>query len=409
MVEQTEGYIALYRKYRPKIFDDIHGQNAIVQTLKNQIINNRIGHAYLFCGPRGTGKTSLAKIFAKTINCESHNSGNPCLQCDTCLSTEQNVNIDIIEIDAASNNGVDSIRDLIEESKYLPQRGRFKVYIIDEVHMLSTSAFNALLKTLEEPTNNVVFILATTEEHKVPKTIRSRCQRHSFKLIREIDIIVTLESILKQENITYDSDALIHIARLSNGGLRDAVSITGQCADYVTNNKITLTDVMTLFGETLDATTNALVQCINNKNIPKILEIVTEQQQEGKSLYHLCLELYKYYRDEYLYNSSIDPIIYQRYMTIMAELAERLKMNNDRTIFEIELIKMCNPRTESNYESIYQRIQDLEDIVLKLTQNKLLEIAVVHPVAKINPDLAKQFKTRSFKSCERVTKELYCI
>lgn len=409
MTEKTQEYVALYRKYRPKLFDDIQGQKAIVQTLQNQITNNRVGHAYLFCGPRGTGKTSLAKIFAKAINCKSDDNGNPCLQCESCLAMAQNINIDIVEIDAASNNGVDNIRDLIEESKYLPQGGKYKVYIIDEVHMLSSSAFNALLKTLEEPTTNVVFILATTEEHKVPKTIRSRCQKHSFRLIKEIDIILKLEEILNLEGIEYENEALIHIARLSNGGLRDAVSLTDQCINYIKNNKITYKDVMDLFGETLDATTNTLVRCIDKKDIPGVFEIVTEQQLEGKSLYHLCLELYRYYRDEYFHNSNIDSIVYQRYMTIMADLAERLKMNNDRTIFEVGVIKMCNPRTDSDYETLYQRVQGLEDIIEKLTQNKLLELKFEQLSANNNSDLEKEFVTRTFSSCTGIKHELYYI
>ena len=174
-------YLALYRKYRPRTFDEVYGQQAIVQTLRNQVITNRIAHAYLFSGPRGTGKTSIAKIFSMAINCQNPVNGSPCLQCESCKRTLDGLNIDITEIDAASNNGVDNIRDLIEESKYVPQYGKRKVYIIDEVHMLSQSAFNALLKTLEEPPKTVTFILATTEEYKVPRTIYSRCQRYNFK------------------------------------------------------------------------------------------------------------------------------------------------------------------------------------------------------------------------------------
>ena len=198
-------YIALYRKYRPKTFDEVYGQHAIVQTLTNQIKANRIAHAYLFCGPRGTGKTSIAKIFAKAINCSNPNNGSPCLQCKCCQETAQGLNVDIIEIDAASNNGVDNIRELIEESRYRPQHGKYKVYIIDEVHMLSNSAFNALLKTLEEPTGNTIFILATTEVHKVPPTIFSRCQRYNFKLLTNEEIVEALQDILTKENYTINN------------------------------------------------------------------------------------------------------------------------------------------------------------------------------------------------------------
>ncbi len=413
----NEEYVTLYRKYRPKTFNDVKGQNVIIQTLSNQIINNRIGHAYLFCGPRGTGKTSVAKILAKTINCLNLETLSPCSECDTCLSIENNTNIDIVEIDAASNNGVDNIRSLIEESRYLPQRSKYKVYIIDEVHMLSSSAFNALLKTLEEPTPNVIFILATTEFHKVPKTIRSRCQHYNFKPIKEADIIVTLEEILKKEPVEYgyETEALVHIARLANGGLRDAINLLDGCINYVKNESILLSDVKDLYGETLDATTNKLIQCIANKDIPKIFEIVTEQQQEGKSLYNLCKELYKYYRDEYFHNNGVDPVIYQRYMTIMAELSERLKMNNDRTIFEIEMIKMCNPPSDSDYNSIYQKVKELEDIVERLVKNKLLEFNAELPVTdsipinKIDDNIQKQFQIRTFKPCATIKKELYYI
>ena len=251
----------LYRKYRPTTFSKVYGQSVIVRTLTNQILQNSISHAYLFCGPRGTGKTSIAKIFSRAINCKSPIGADPCGQCECCKLSLDNNNIDIVEIDAASNNGVDSIRALIEECRYRPMNGKFKVYIIDEVHMLTNSAFNALLKTLEEPTGNVVFILATTEPHKVPATISSRCQVFNFKLLTEDEIVAAISNVLIAEDVKWESDeTLRHIARLSNGGLRDALSITDQLINYSTNRFITNNDILDVCGEvenvTIDNTNN---------------------------------------------------------------------------------------------------------------------------------------------------------
>lgn len=239
-------YLALYRKYRPKTFDEIVGQQAVVTALKNQVRYGQIGHAYLFCGTRGTGKTSTAKVFARAVNCLSPQDGNPCNECELCREGESGFNT--IEIDAASNNGVDSIRDLREDVQYTPSRGKYKVYIIDEVHMLSQSAFNALLKTLEEPPEHVIFILATTDPQKVLPTIVSRCQRYDFRRLSTRDITRQLEKVCRLENIQADPEALSFIASASDGGMRDALSILDQCHSYYIDSTITLSQAEEVLG-----------------------------------------------------------------------------------------------------------------------------------------------------------------
>lgn len=396
-------YIALYRKYRPKTFDEVHGQSAIVQTLKNQITSNRIGHAYLFSGPRGTGKTSISKIFAKAINCKNSTNGNPCLQCECCKAVANNLNTDIIEIDAASNNGVDNIRGLIEESKYMPQHGKYKVYIIDEVHMLSSSAFNALLKTLEEPTSNVIFILATTEEHKVPATIYSRCQRHQFKLISNDVIVDALKSTLVKENIEWDNDeSLFHIAKLARGGLRDAFSLIDHCITY-TSDKITIDLIKEVFGEVQDTTVVEIAKVIEAKDVSSLINMISLYEQSGKQLSGLCLDLYDYYKNSYLQDSSVDHVVYQRYMQNLAELSEKMKYNNNRTIFEVGMIKLCTPQMETDYSALYQRIRQLEDIVDKLVDNSK---NISYDKRSYNED---EFVTIHIGALPKVATEIYYV
>ena len=237
-------YQALYRKWRPQTFEDVKGQDHIVTTLKNQIRLNRIGHAYLFCGTRGTGKTSVAKIFAKSVNCLDPKDGSPCGECAMCKAIQDQTSMNVIEIDAASNNGVDNIREIREEVEYSPTEGRYKVYIIDEVHMLSIGAFNALLKTLEEPPEYVIFILATTEVHKIPVTILSRCQRYDFRRISVEDLSGRLKEVIDREGLDVEEKAIRYIARAADGGMRDALSLLDQCAAFYIDQKLTYDRVL---------------------------------------------------------------------------------------------------------------------------------------------------------------------
>ena len=242
------GYTALYRKFRPQEFEDVKGQEHIVTTLKNQIKADRIGHAYLFCGTRGTGKTTIAKILARAVNCEHPIDGSPCNTCKTCRAINEGTSMNVIEIDAASNNGVDNIREIREEVAYRPTTGKYKVYIIDEVHMLSTGAFNALLKTLEEPPSYVIFILATTEAHKIPITILSRCQRYDFRRITAETIAARLQELMDKEGNDVEEKAIRYIAKAADGSMRDALSLLDQCIAFYLGEKLTYEKVLENLG-----------------------------------------------------------------------------------------------------------------------------------------------------------------
>ena len=287
-------YLALYRKYRPIDFDNVCGQNDIVTVIKNAILNNKISHAYLFSGPRGTGKTTIAKIIARLVNCENLENGNACGKCYNCLNF-LNSN-DIVEIDAASNNGVDEIRDIREKVNLVPSNSKYKVYIIDEVHMLTNQAFNALLKTLEEPPKHVIFILATTEPHKIPLTISSRCQKFSFTRISDNDIVDRLRFISKNENITVDDDSLYEIARISDGGMRDAINLLDQLAAY-NNSVVTIDDIYSINGSTSYDDIFKLLEYIKNDDKQNIINFVDDINKRGCDIKKFIEELIVFLKD----------------------------------------------------------------------------------------------------------------
>ena len=325
-------YQALYRKYRPKTLDDVYGQDTIVKIIKNSIINNQISHAYLFAGPRGTGKTSIAKIFAKIINCENPKNCQPCGKCVSC--TQKN-NSDIIEIDAASNNGVDEIRELRNKVNLLPAYGKYKVYIIDEVHMLTQGAFNALLKTLEEPPAHVIFILATTDPHKVIETILSRCQRLDFKKISPTAIVENLKNIAQKEKIDITEDALYEIANLADGGMRDSVGMLDQARAY-TEGKITINDIHDINGTLTEKDlTNLLENIINNK-LDEILEKIDIYNDKGKNFVKLIEEFIDFIRNIILFKEA--PNYFQekkQNIEIYQNIAPKITINELFSIIEI--------------------------------------------------------------------------
>ncbi|EGO6136052.1 DNA polymerase III subunit gamma/tau [Enterococcus faecalis] len=352
-------YQALYRVWRSQRFDDVVGQKAITQTLKNAIVQKKTSHAYLFTGPRGTGKTSAAKIFAKAINCKHSQDGEPCNVCETCVAiTEGRLN-DVIEIDAASNNGVEEIRDIRDKAKYAPTQAEYKVYIIDEVHMLSTGAFNALLKTLEEPPQNVIFILATTEPHKIPLTIISRTQRFDFKRISTQDIVDHMAHIMQEMALDYEEQALYVIGRAAEGGMRDALSILDQTISF-SDEKVTLEDAMQVTGSLTYEMMDHYIQCCVAGDVERALEGLESILGEGKEARRFLEDLLLYCRDL---------LMYQQAPKLLAEKAGTLT----------EAFKELATQTPA--EKIYQLIQILSDTQneIRFTNNAniYLEVATV--------------------------------
>lgn len=377
-------YTALYRKFRPDTFADVKGQDHIVTTLKNQIAADRIGHAYLFCGTRGTGKTTVAKILAKAVNCEHPVDGNPCNECETCRAIAEGTSMNVIEIDAASNNGVDNIREIREEVAYSPTSGRFKVYIIDEVHMLSIGAFNALLKTLEEPPSYVIFILATTEAHKIPITILSRCQRYDFKRISIATIAARLQDLMAQEQVEVEEKALRYIAKKADGSMRDALSLLDQCIAFYLGQKLTYDHVLEVLGAVDTDEFSRLLREVLANDVARVIAHLEELIMQGRELGQFVSDFTWYMRNLLLLKTSdnMEDILdvssenlaqlqeeagmvredtLMRFIRIFSELSNEMKYaSSKRVLLEIALIKLCRPQMETDEISLVERIRRLE-------------------------------------------------
>ncbi|MCH5268152.1 MAG: DNA polymerase III subunit gamma/tau [Lachnospiraceae bacterium] len=402
-------YTALYRKFRPGEFEEVKGQDHIVTTLRNQIRTDRIGHAYLFCGTRGTGKTTVAKILAKAVNCENPMDGSPCGECDMCKKIASQTSMNVVEIDAASNNGVANIRDIIEEVQYSPTEGRFKVYIIDEVHMLSSGAFNALLKTLEEPPEYVIFILATTEAHKIPITILSRCQRYDFKRISIDTIADRLQDLVGREQVQAEEKALRYIAKAADGSMRDALSLLDQCIAFYLGEELTYDKTLEVLGAVDTEVYSRMYSYVIEGNVVECIKLIDEMIMAGRDLNQFVSEFIWYLRGLMLLDASeqsgdildvsterleqmrkeakkVDTEVLIRYIHILSDLPGQLRFaTQKRVLVEITWIKLCKPQMDT--------AQDLTTIKSRLSQiEKQLEegVAVVSQPANSESPKAQE-------------------
>ncbi len=380
-------YIALYRKWRPATFDEIKGQDAVVTTLKNQIEANRIGHAYLFCGTRGTGKTSAAKVFAKAVNCEHPINGNPCCECDSCKSIAAGTNLDVIEMDAASNNGVDDARQIKDSVVYAPTNAKYKVYIIDEAHQITKDAFNALLKTLEEPPAYVIFILATTEPYKIPVTILSRCQRYDFKRIDTDTLENRLKEVAANENITVDDRAIGYIASKAEGGMRDALSLLDQCSSFFLGKEITYERALEVLGAVDTSVFSQFLRCLVARSVSDSIDVIDRILIQGRDLTQFVTDFIWHMRNVLLAGSAEDitevaditaenmallkkeaevmpeqQIL--RYIRVFSELLNDLRFAvQKRVLIEIAVIRICRPAMETDTDSLSDRLRVIEELI----------------------------------------------
>ena len=377
-------YTALYRKWRPAGFDDVKGQDHIVAALKNQIISGRIGHAYLFTGTRGTGKTSVAKIFAKAVNCEHPIDGSPCHTCAACKAIAAGASLNVSEIDAASNNGVDNIREIREEVQYRPAEGKYRVYIIDEVHMLSTGAFNALLKTLEEPPSYVIFILATTEVNKIPITVLSRCQRYDFRRIEGETIVERLSEMALGEDIDVTDQALRYIARKGDGSMRDSISLFDQCIAFYYGEQLTYEKVLDVLGAVDNEVFSSFFENLLSGNTAACIEAVDELLLQGRELGQFVTDFIWYLRNLLLVMTSdvtadtldmteegLAQLKYQasqldmnqlmRYIRVLSELSNQMRYaSSKRVLLELTIIRLAHPEMEQTTDAVLQRLNTLE-------------------------------------------------
>ena len=413
-------YLALYRKYRPRKFLDVVGQNHIVKTLRNQIVFNHISHAYLFCGIRGTGKTSIAKIFATAINCEQNQNGEPCLNCKSCINVLNRQDPNIIEIDAASNNGVDNIREIRDEVKYPPVNSKYKIYIIDEVHMLSQGAFNALLKTLEEPPKHVIFILATTDPQKIPATILSRCQRFDFKRISMSEMFTAIKKYMSQEKINISDDALEYIIKISDGAMRDALSILDQCLSLcLDEQKIDLKKVLEIIGTVDNDICRDFLLYLYKKDTENILDLIAQIIKDGKDINQFLNTFIVFLRDLIIFKSTnhtenkseqINNIFSQLYFLSLDEiigfiekfssLQNELRYSvNPRILFEISCLKFCYDFDEDDTKTPQKICDKQENIDNKqqkeVSQQKIIKEKIlpedINKIINSWPDIINKF------------------